>query len=277
MKTIQFSDLSEISFDLHKVLVIDHGWQNGELWSTPAGGRPDNGLMFLSDCEFEYLDSDGNVTDRAGLHDIVYSPVGAEYTCRFRVPDVRSTVRKPTDLLINFILTDEHGEELRLAESHTTIRTENYRYYLDSFSGISALGRKSVTPPARIKGLLYNLLCDISLEMQQHEMLNKSYAPIYPAIKYLRAADLAELDPSSLAERCHISPSCFRRLFRAYSGMPPLEYVNHLKIAKAKARLQSGEMSVAEVAESLGFSDASYFSRFYKKATGRSPREDLNR
>ncbi|MGN1127828.1 MAG: AraC family transcriptional regulator, partial [Candidatus Flemingiibacterium sp.] len=28
-------------------------------------------------------------------------------------------------------------------------------------------------------------------------------------------------------------------------------------------------------AESLGFSDASYFSRFYKKETGRSPKSEL--
>ena len=59
--------------------------------------------------------------------------------------------------------------------------------------------------------------------------------------------------------------------------MPPLEYINRMKISQAKAKLASGLMSVGEVAESLGYSDASYFSRYYKKLTGKSPSDDIVR
>lgn len=274
MKTIQFQNLNGINFDIHKIIIIDHVWQQDDSFDMPEEGRPDNGIMFLSDCEFEYIDSDGVVYDRAVRNNIVYSPIGSKYSCRFKVPE--HVGRLITDYLINFRLFDESGEELRLADDRMIILPENPRYYADSFSRISSMGRRGLLSQPRIKGLLYNLLSDLALELQKNEIMTRRYASIYPAIKYIRTTSLAELNAADLADQCHLSQSCFRRLFREYTGMPPLEYINHMKISQAKIRLQSGLLSVSEVAESLGFSDVSYFSRFYKKATGHSPSEDMN-
>ncbi|MBQ8510100.1 MAG: helix-turn-helix transcriptional regulator [Clostridia bacterium] len=274
MKTIPFNELHKIAFDIHHIIILNQHWENGQSFTISPNGRPDNGIMMMVDCAFEYIDAEKRVYDRALPGQIVYSPRGSQYTCRF-LP--RSNIQQNeyvADYLINFILIDEIGEELRLSDDRMVITPENTRYYLDTFRRIDSLGRKGLYPSARVKGMLYNLLCDISLELQEHDIMTRNYAAIYPAIEYIRETDLAELDTATLAERCHISDSCFRRLFREYTGMPPLEYVNHLKVTQARARLQSGVMTVAEVAESLGFTDPSYFSRFYKKATGRSPSEE---
>lgn len=275
MKTIQFRDLVNVPFDIHSIIILDQCWRPDEKYSIPSGGRPDNGIMFLADCEFEYLREDGSLIEKAVRNQIVYSPIGSSYTCRFDSPEKRPS-GWISDYLINFRLYEERSrEEFRLADDRLIVTPENPRKFHDVFDKIASLNRKSSTLRPRIKGLLYELLCDISLELQKSELMSRRFAPLDPALRYLRATDIAELDVSELAGICHLSESCFRRLFTEYFGKPPLRYINDLRVAQAEEKLRSGLLTVAEVAESLGFSDASYFSRFYKRETGRSPSDEL--
>lgn len=67
-----------------------------------------------------------------------------------------------------------------------------------------------------------------------------------------------------------------RKLFQKEMGLTPLKYMIDLRMKRAKSMLAAAwtrEYSVAEVAESCGFSDALYFSRVFKKYYGCSPSE----
>ena len=52
-----------------------------------------------------------------------------------------------------------------------------------------------------------------------------------------------------------------------------MKYINDLKLKRAKELLISGLYSVSEAAVQAGFSDLSYFSRFFKENVGVSPNE----
>ena len=69
------------------------------------------------------------------------------------------------------------------------------------------------------------------------------------------------------------SPSYFRKLFKAASGLSPLAYFNRLRVEYAKTLLRqgSGLRPIKEIAASAGFSDPYYFSRVFKQYTGLSP------
>lgn len=275
MKTVQFKELINISFDIHDMIIMEQHWRTGEKYTIQEGGRPDNGIMFLCDCEFEYPDSKKDQFDRAVRNQIVYSPIGSKYTCRFDLAE-NHIYEKAADYLINFRLYDEKsGEEFRLSEDRLLITPENPKKYFDKFGQIVSLQSKGTLLRPRIKGLFYDLLCCVSLELQRSDIMTRRYAPIYPAIKYLRTTDIAELDVSGLASLCHLSESCFRRLFTEYFGKPPHKYINELRANKASELLKSGIMTVSEVAESLGFADTAYFSRFYKREMGKSPRFEI--
>lgn len=129
--------------------------------------------------------------------------------------------------------------------------------------------------PGRIKALLYALLTDISLEVRHARLRGKSYASIWPAIEYLEKNFLKSPSISELARMCSVSESCFRRLFKEYAGMAPLEYILRLKLNRARLLLENGSLTVGEAAAAAGFDDPAYFSRLYKQKTGVSPIETL--
>ena len=75
-----------------------------------------------------------------------------------------------------------------------------------------------------------------------------------------------------LAELAGLSLSGFKQKFRRETGITPREYINLLKIEKAKALLRAGS-SVTETAFSLDFSSSSYFSVLFKQMEDMSPSE----
>ena len=73
------------------------------------------------------------------------------------------------------------------------------------------------------------------------------------------------------ADNVGLSPVHLTRLTRAILGMSPLEAVAARRLVEAKRLLRFTQYAVHEVSYQLGFSDVSYFSRFFKKQTGLSP------
>ena len=58
--------------------------------------------------------------------------------------------------------------------------------------------------------------------------------------------------------------------------MPPLAYLNNIRMYKAMSLLAGTEESIEKIAKSVGIADASYFARMFKKHTGVSPTEYKN-
>ena len=87
-------------------------------------------------------------------------------------------------------------------------------------------------------------------------------------------------DNFSLAEMAAISRmpmETFRKRFVSEVGMPPLSYVLHCKMERAKELLLADNAQVQEIAESLGYSQGHYFSKIFKQYTGLSPSEYMRK
>lgn len=74
----------------------------------------------------------------------------------------------------------------------------------------------------------------------------------------------------------NISPNYLSQLFKKYRNVGFNEYVTQQKINAAKELLQQGSLRVYEIADRLGFENAFYFSKVFKKYEGCSPREYIN-
>jgi transcriptional regulator GlxA family with amidase domain len=84
--------------------------------------------------------------------------------------------------------------------------------------------------------------------------------------------DIALVSVSFLAERVHVSERTLTRRFLQVLGMNPGQYLQKLKIEKARSNLRLN-LSIATVAERCGYQDVSNFSRAFKKHTGLTPAE----
>lgn len=99
----------------------------------------------------------------------------------------------------------------------------------------------------------------------------EDYRRILPAKNYIDARYRENIAVSDLAAICDLSETHLRRLFSRALFCSPTEYRLSLRMPEAKDLLLSGNCGIAEAAEAVGFEDANYFSRVFKKHTGQSP------
>ena len=93
------------------------------------------------------------------------------------------------------------------------------------------------------------------------------------AICFMKENIARKLDLEEIAGHCGISVSHFCLVFKKSTSHTPLEYFNNIRIQRACQLLDLTSMKVKEIAESLGFSDAFYFSKVFRKVIGQSPGE----
>lgn len=74
-----------------------------------------------------------------------------------------------------------------------------------------------------------------------------------------------------LAEQSGMSQAQMRKIFKNVNGISPRDYLIGKRIAEAKVYLEEGTLTVAEIAEKVGYENVNYFSRLFKKRTGMSP------
>ncbi|MBA2479507.1 MAG: helix-turn-helix transcriptional regulator [Planctomycetes bacterium] len=79
------------------------------------------------------------------------------------------------------------------------------------------------------------------------------------------------LPVSELARTMALSPARFHSVFKDAIGSAPRDYVRVARMQRARQLLLHAELSVAEVAERVGFQDQFQFSRAFKQVVGISP------
>ncbi|WP_193658496.1 helix-turn-helix domain-containing protein [Bacillus cereus] len=99
---------------------------------------------------------------------------------------------------------------------------------------------------------------------------------IAAAQKFIEENLTEHIDFSHYARMQNISPGYFRSIFKSATGLPPVEYLNRLRIVRAIEYLKDETLSISDVSAAVGIYDANYFSRLFRKIIGFSPREFRN-
>jgi AraC-like DNA-binding protein len=76
---------------------------------------------------------------------------------------------------------------------------------------------------------------------------------------------------AALADRVGLSADRLGALFTRSFGMPPVQYRGQLRLARARELLLNSRQSIAGVARAVGFPDAAYFTRVFRRAYGQTP------
>ena len=104
-----------------------------------------------------------------------------------------------------------------------------------------------------------------------------SLHPVYGAdlrgtIRYIHDNLSEQLSVPMLARQISLSANYYAILFKQAVGLSVTEFISRLRLEQACALLAEDTLSVQEIARRCGFSDVTYFSRFFKSYTGLPPR-----
>jgi len=96
-------------------------------------------------------------------------------------------------------------------------------------------------------------------------------ASLARAIAYIEDSPERNVTLAELAAAAGISRFHFSRLFKRKIGQSPVRYVERSRIEQAKILIVQAELSLADIAQAVGFADQSHFTRRFKFHEGRTP------
>lgn len=76
------------------------------------------------------------------------------------------------------------------------------------------------------------------------------------------------LSIDTIAAHFYMSPQYIPKLFKKAFDVSIMQYIANTRISAAKALVQTQDMGIKNIAEAVGYDDANYFSRLFKKKTG---------
>lgn len=118
------------------------------------------------------------------------------------------------------------------------------------------------------RGIVSELICEL---IRENTKSNGQNEPIDNVKHYMGTHFTESFTTKQLADMANVSQSHFYRIFKNNTGVSAKQYLNEIRINRAKSLLKSGEYSISEVAGLVGYGDIYYFSRVFKKTTGVPP------
>lgn len=80
-----------------------------------------------------------------------------------------------------------------------------------------------------------------------------------------------EAPVAAMVERSGLAERTFKRRFLKATGLSPMEYIHTLRLEEAKQMLEAGALSVEAIAQEVGYGDASFFGRLFRRKVGLTP------
>ncbi len=82
-----------------------------------------------------------------------------------------------------------------------------------------------------------------------------------------------EINIQELSKIFELSQRSLNRRFKQATGLSPVQYIQGIRLEKAKELLKTSNLAIAEVAYSVGYPDSTYFSALFKRIFSLSPGE----
>lgn len=112
-----------------------------------------------------------------------------------------------------------------------------------------------------------------AIKLLQDNKTTKYKSIIKFALQYIEENYQKDISLSDIANMVYVTPNYLSRIFKEEMNINFVDWLNQLRVEKAKVLLPETGSKTYEVAEKVGYRDYKYFSYIFKKITGYTPKE----
>ena len=141
------------------------------------------------------------------------------------------------------------------------------------FRNAIAIAREQGIGFQQMLGGVANMLQGYACALNRHNSFEDQEAAeaIHKAKIIMTEKFSQRISPTDVADAICMGYSKFRRLFKEFTGYAPLQYLQELRLQRSKQLLASTNLSLAEIADRVGYDNADYFSAAFKKKNHITP------
>ena len=170
------------------------------------------------------------------------------------------------DRIVDNIVIDD------CTEFNSTIYIPSAKHLEELFLGINSEFKK---PKKHMNMRIGAKMTIILSYISNSYVLNTSSKNIdkaYEIIEYIHENYTKDLTNSDIAKHFNFHPQHINKIVKRKTGYSLHKYVIMRRISKAIDLIETTKMSIAEIAEKIGFQNVCHFSRYFKEFMGTSPR-----
>lgn len=206
--------------------------------------------------------------------DVLYLAYNFDFTCNFSdieipIPPVKRENGKKYNLIEHIKFEDTYIFNEKFAVYNVFSLQSNLKTIEKEFLMKLPFHREKTSHI--FTAVLCDLLRKFESGLRQHDRFDSD-----SVAEYIRKNYDKPINNQTLAEHFGLHPNYISSEFKRCTGMPLHKYLLQIRIYKAIAFLEEGNLSVSQVAEMVGFEDNNYFARYFKKITGMSPKSFMS-
>ncbi len=221
------------------------------------------------------------------LSSIPYTSIEERYAAESRMLDAihRGNVSEAIyyqNMFMGFALDSRVSDPLRNAKDMVIAasaamrkavqQAEVHPLYIDGISSEMLKEIEEAETEAQVSALVPRMIRRYCLLVQTYSREHYS-GVVRDVLNYVDFHYMEPLNLESLAARSAVNKNYLSTRFHKEVGMTVTDYINLTRVRRSLKLLSGTNLSMPEVAERCGFSDANYYSRTFKKIHGTTPNE----
>lgn len=177
------------------------------------------------------------------------------------------------DTEIFYMFYVQSKNKITVFDSEHPVFATLHRYMQESYDEYTV---KDVCYKLPIRANIYHIMtallrfyCGSKDELDR--MIYHNVIRLRPVIDYISEHFKEKIYIEKLSDMINVSPDYFTKMFKDSIGKTPIDYINGMRVNHSMYLLCTGELSMAEIADCIGFCNPNYFHKIFKQYMGTSP------